>query len=152
MRRKDRERNSVFAFEVFKDCEYATLATINTDGTPHCIPISPVVIDNAIYFHCASEGQKSDNIRENNNICISGVSYTNLVPEKFTTEYKSAVAVGKCEIISDEAEKLVALQAICEKYAKNNINNFDEQIKKSLNNTCICRIDIDKITGKANLI
>ena len=36
MRRKDREKDAVFALEVMRDCEYATLATVNPDKTCVC--------------------------------------------------------------------------------------------------------------------
>ncbi|MCL2698770.1 MAG: pyridoxamine 5'-phosphate oxidase family protein [Defluviitaleaceae bacterium] len=152
MRRKDRERDAAFALEVLRDCEYATLATINADGTPYCIPISPVLVNGAVYFHCATEGHKLDNISRNDAVCISGVRYTKLVPEEHEVEYESAVAAGKCKIISDEAEKTMALQTICEKYAKGNDKGKDnEVISRLLHKTCVCRVDIEKITGKANM-
>lgn len=151
MRRTDREKDAGFALEVLRGCEYATLATVNTDKTPYCIPISPVLIGNAIYFHCALKGQKLDNIRQNDAVCVSCVRYTKLVPEKFTTEYESAVATGKCGTVSDEAEKIAALRAICEKYAKNNMSGFEAQMAKSLHKTCVCKIHIEQITGKANM-
>ena len=151
MRRKDREKDNIFALEIIRDCEYATFATVNPDGTPYCIPVSPALLDNAIYFHCATEGQKLDNIKKNDKVCVSCVRYTKLLPEKFTTEYESAVATGKCDIVFDETEKIAALRAICEKYAKNNMDSFDEQIVKSLNNTCVCGVSIEKISGKANM-
>jgi len=150
MRRKDREKDAAFALEVFRDCEYAVLATVNADGTPYCVPLSPVLLGNAIYFHCASEGKKLDNINNNNIICITCVRHTKLIPEKYTTEYESAVATGKCSIIWDDKEKIMALRAICEKYIKNNIQDFDAKIIESLHKTCICRIDMEQITGKAN--
>jgi len=150
MRRTDREQSPAFALKVLRDCEYATLATVNADGTPYCIPISLIVTGNIIYFHCAMEGQKLDNISRNNTVCVSGVRYTKSVPEKYTNAYESAVAVGKCVIVSDETEKIAALRAICEKYAGSSMENFDAAIAKSLHKTCVCRIDIEKITGKAN--
>jgi nitroimidazol reductase NimA-like FMN-containing flavoprotein (pyridoxamine 5'-phosphate oxidase superfamily) len=150
VRRNDREKDAAFALEVLRDCEYATLATVNLDGTPYCIPISPALIGNAVYFHCAAEGQKLTNINQNNTVCISCVRRIKLIPEKFTTEYESSVAAGKCRIISDKSEKIAALRAICEKYAKTNMKHFDEQITEFLDITCICRIDIEQITGKAN--
>jgi len=150
MRRADRERDAAFAMEVLRDCEYATLATINSDGTPYCVPLSIAVAENTIYFHCAHEGKKFDNIKNNENVCINGVRYTKLVPENFTTEYESATATGKCRIISDKDEKIAALKAICEKYANSNMINFDNQIEKFMNHTCICKIIIENITGKAN--
>ena len=150
MRRKDREQDASFAYRVLRDCEYVSLATVNTDGTPYCIPISPVLVGNALYFHSALEGQKLTNISRNSAVCISGVRYTKLVPEKFTTEYESAVATGKCVIVTDTEEKVMAMRALCEKYAKDSMGLFDEVMAKSFHRTCVCRVDIERITGKAN--
>ena len=151
MRRKDREKDSTFALEVMRDCEYATLATINTDGTPYCIPISPAVTDNVIYFHCALEGKKLTNINLNSAVCISSVRHTKLLPEQYTTEYESAVAIGKCSVVSDDVEKTMALRLICEKYANNFMVQAMNKIAESLSRTCVCKIIVEKITGKARL-
>jgi len=152
MRRKDRERDATFALEVLRDCEYATLATINTDGTPYCIPISPVLVEDVIYFHCATEGQKLINISKNNSVCISCVRHTRLVPEKFSLEYESSVVTGTCSIVLDVEEKIMALKKVCEKYAKSATEHVEEKIAKSLHNTCVCKIDIIEITGKASVM
>ena len=151
MRRKDREKDTSFAFEIIRDCTYATLATTNLDGTPYCIPISPVLKDNTIYFHCALEGKKLVNIAHNNAVCISGVRQTKLVPEKFTTEFESAIAFGHCVMVQDDAEKIMALRLICEKYAAENLDEFENAIKRSLTRTGIGKIEITNITGKANI-
>ena len=105
MRRKDREKDATFALEVIRDCEYATLATVNPDGTPYCIPISPILMDNIIYFHCTLEGKKLTNIANNSAVCISGVRHTRLVPEKLTTEFDSAITFGNCSMVADDGEK-----------------------------------------------
>ena len=149
MRRKDREKDAAFALEVMRDCEYATLATLNTDGTPYCIPVSPAVTGNIIYFHCALEGQKLTNITSDSSVCISAVRHTKLLPEMFTTEYESAVAIGKCSIVSDDDEKTMALRLICEKYANEFMEQAMKKIAESLDKTCVCKIEIEKITGKA---
>ena len=150
MRRKDRQKDATFALEVFRDCEYATLATVNPDGTPYCMPISPVLNDTTIYFHCALEGKKLTNIQHNNAVCISAVRYTKLVPEKFTTEYESAVAIGSCVMVQDPEEKKMALRLICDKYAVENKANAEDAITRSLPRTGIGKILITEITGKAN--
>ena len=151
MRRKDRERDAAFAREVLAGCEYATLATINADNTPYCIPLSPVLVDNAIYFHCATEGQKLTNISQNSAVCLSCVRHTKVLSERFTTEYESVVVTGKCTIVTDEAEKVMALRALCEKYTPNNMEHALEKIEKDLYRTCVCRIEIEQLSGKANL-
>jgi len=149
MRRKDREKDKKFALDVLGGCEYAVLATVNADNTPYCIPISPVLTGEIIYFHCAGEGKKIDNIKQNSSVCLTGVRNTKLIPEKFTTEYESAVAFGKCEIVENEKEKIKALEMICEKYAKD-AEGTAGQIKKYLNRTGIWKIVIEEITGKEN--
>ena len=151
MRRKDREKDSAFAMEVIRDCEYIMLATINTDKTPYCIPISHVLVGNSVYFHCATEGQKLLNIEKDNNVCISGVRNVKRVPEGFTTKYESAVASGTCKIINNDDEKIMALRKLSEKYAMSNIDNADSYIAEALNRTCVCKIELDNITGKANI-
>ena len=151
MRRKDRERDAAFAYEVLRDCEYITLATINPDGTPYCIPLFFAMVDNVIYFHCATEGQKLDNICFNNNVCITGVRFTKVLPEKFTTEYESAVANGICIEVTDENEKIMGLRRITEKYAPDNMENFDSALEKFKNMFSTYKIEIKQITGKANM-
>ena len=150
MRRKDREKDAAFALAVLQNCEYATLATINPDGSPYCIPVSPVLLDGNAYFHCATEGKKLENIDKNTAVCLSGVGYTNLIPEKYSTEYESFVANGKCEIVMDKDEKIKALRCISEKYAQSAIDQFDDRMLEWAHRTCVCKINIEQITGKAN--
>ena len=60
MRRKDKERDAAFAWQVLREAQYATLAMTDTDGTPYCVPVNHIAAapGNAIYFHCAGAGRK----------------------------------------------------------------------------------------------
>ena len=150
MRRKDRDCGPVVAGEILRDCEYAVLATVNPDGTPYCIPISPVVMDGMIYFHCALEGQKLDNIRANSAVCLTCTRNTRVVPEELTADFECAVIKGHCVQITDEAEKTAALRALCGKYSPG-YPDTDAAIARLLHVTGICRITIDEITGKRKM-
>ena len=149
MRRKDREMSPEFGLQVIGDCEYGTLATVNDDGTPYCIPVSPVLGDGVVYFHSAGAGQKVSNIRRCQDVCLSAVGRTRLVPEEFTTKFESGVITGRCSEVLDEAEKVEALRLICEKYAPSNMAGFDAAIARSLGRTAVFRIEIGQVTGKA---
>ena len=82
---------------------------------------------------------------------MSAVRRTRVIPEKFTADYESAVMTGKCEIVTDEKEKIAAMSAICEKYAASNMSNFDAAMTADkLPNLCICKIAIEQITGKSS--
>ncbi len=148
MRRKEREKDEAFAYDVLRDCEYATLATVNPDGTPYCITLSPVLMDGAIYFHCAPTGHKLDNIAQNPAVCLSAACDTRLLPQEFSTQYRSAVVFGRCDVVTEEAEQIAALRAICEKYAADNLAQVDAVIARSLHRTCVCKITIKYLTGK----
>lgn len=50
--------------------------------------------------------------------------------------------------VTDDAEKIRALRAICEKYTPENMSRFDAAIAQSLSRTGIWRIDVTGITGK----
>lgn len=150
MRRKDRQKDADFARQVFTDCEYAMLATVDEEGNPYCVPISPVIDGDSIYFHCAIQGKKTDNIHRNDRVCISCVSYMKLIPERFTAEYKSAVAYGICTDVTDENEKIHALRLITGKYAGSNMSGFNSEVEKAVKRTAVMKIAITSITGKAN--
>ena len=151
MRRKDRQQTREFALNILQNCEYAVLSTVGEDGMPYAVPVSPVMCGDFVYIHCAPEGRKLDNIRFNKNVCLVCVGKTRLLPEKYTTEYESAISFGECEIIEDETEKIFALRKLCEKYAPNNMDAFDSAIQRSLHRTAICKISIKEISGKAKV-
>lgn len=151
MRRKDRERDVEFAVEVIKQCEYGTLAMINGDGKPYCVPVSPVALHGAVYFHSAMSGEKCECIAQNSEVCLSCACEVELLPQKFTAKYKSAVVFGKCEIVADEKEKVLALTEIAMKYAGENLHSAADEIRRNLDRTAVYKILPTKITGKGNL-
>lgn len=152
MRRKDREEGEDFARSIVTKCEYGVLATVNEDSTPYCIPISPVLCGNVIYFHCALEGKKTDNLARQPQVCLTCVGDTRLIPEAFTTAYESAVVCGRAEMVEDEVEKRFALTKLCEKYAAENMAQVPAAIERSLARTGICKITVTTLTGKAKRI
>ena len=149
MRRKERERDSEFAKNVISSCEYATFSTTNPNGSPYSVAISPVLINDAVYFHCALKGQKLSNIQNNPNVCLSAVIGTKVDSGMFTMRYQSAVITGTASMITDPFEKTLALQKICEKYCPDNPRVM-EKITADLPCTGICKITISSITGKEN--
>lgn len=151
MRRKDRQQTEEFAIKLLDKCEYAVLSTVGSDGMPYAVPVSPVKCGNFVYIHCAPAGRKLDNIKFNKNVCLVCVGRTRLLPEEYSTEYESAISFGECEIVEDREEKIFALRKLCEKYAPNNMDAFDAAINRSLHRTCICKISIREISGKAKV-
>lgn len=148
MRRIDREMDRDFALMVVDKCEYATLAMIDTDGTPYCLPISIARDEDIIYFHSAKDGRKIDALRNDPNVCMSCVGDTLRAKDKFTTEFESAILRGKASEVTEDEEKIHGLKLICERHTPTNMHEFDTAIEKSLFRTGVWKIEIADITGK----
>jgi nitroimidazol reductase NimA-like FMN-containing flavoprotein (pyridoxamine 5'-phosphate oxidase superfamily) len=122
MRRKDREMPRDFAEAVIdKKCRFAVMATVNPDGTPYCVPLSVVRDGEWLYFHCAREGHKIDNLTHRNRVCVSCVGDTSLPPDYFTVAYESATVFGTAEEVTEREERIRALRLICERYTPANM-------------------------------
>jgi len=148
LRRKDRELSSDLASKLFLECEYGFLSTVDIDGQPYGIPLNYVYKDNSIYFHCALEGHKLENITVNKKVSFCVVGETKVVPDQFTTKYESAVVFGSVsEVYGDE--KRDALVSFLEKYSPGYLEEGEKVIDKSGEKTRVLKIDIDYMTGKA---
>lgn len=148
MRRKEREMPAEFGWQVADKCDYAVLAMIDTAGMPYAVPLSIASDGEKIYFHAAGQGEKTDNLRANPNVCLVCVSDVNPLPQEFSTEYASAIIRGQAAEVTDEAEKTMALRLICQRYAAANMAEFEGAISRSLARTAVWRLDISKITAK----
>ena len=53
MRRKDRQRDAAFAWQVMREAPYATLSLADGAGRPYAVPVSQAADEEAgaIYFH-----------------------------------------------------------------------------------------------------
>lgn len=148
MRRKDKEIFDEEIITVLNKGEYGTLATIGENGYPYAVPVSYVYFDNAIYFHCAAQGSKLDNIRNNEMVSFCVVGNTKVLPGQFNTEYESVVVFGRALEVEGEDKKRVLL-AIAEKYSPDFKPEAVQYIDRAINKTAIVKINIDKVTGKA---
>lgn len=148
VRRQDREIGGEEARKLLESCSYGVLATTCNDGQPYAIPLSYVFNDNCIYFHCAREGQKLDNIRANPAVSFCVVGQTKTLPNKFATEYESAVAFGIAEEIHD-SEKRAVLFKILEKYSPEFLAEGARYLAGKFDQTAVVKIAVNHLTGKA---
>ena len=146
--------DAAFALEVLDKAPYITVSFTRPDGTPYGVPLSLArTDDNTFYFHCALEGEKLDCIAANPHVALSAVTRcTPTVGPKdgsFTLQYKSAMAVGKAEIVVDRDEKIDALRAICLRFLPKHMDAFNNAIARSLERTAVVKITLtEPPTGK----
>lgn len=147
VRRKDREVSKELAYEILRDAEYGVLSTMGDDGYPYGIPLNHVLIDNGIYFHCAKDGYKVDNMSTSNKVSYTAVRSTKLLPSEFATDYESVVVFGIVTEVFDQ-DKHKALIGLIDKYSKGFEKEGLEYINRAGKNTRVYRIEIEYITGK----
>jgi nitroimidazol reductase NimA-like FMN-containing flavoprotein (pyridoxamine 5'-phosphate oxidase superfamily) len=148
MRRKDRKVSQQETLELLDKAEYGVLSTVDKYGQPYGVPLSYVYRDNAIYFHCAVDGQKLDNIALNSKISFCVVGSTTVLPESFGTLYESAVVFGIASEVFDE-ERHLALVWLLEKYCTDFMEGGLHYIELKNKVTRVLKIEISQVSGKA---
>jgi nitroimidazol reductase NimA-like FMN-containing flavoprotein (pyridoxamine 5'-phosphate oxidase superfamily) len=148
MRRIDRAISEGEAKEILQKGEYGILSTVSVDGQPYGIPLSFAYTGDGIYFHCALEGQKVDNVRGNHRASFCVVGKTEVLPEKFGTKYESVIVFGKvAEVTGDEKQK--GLLELLKKYSPGSIKEGLHYRKTDGGKTRVYKIAIESMTGKS---
>ena len=149
MRRKDRAIPHQQALDMLERGEYGVLSTVDADGAPYATPLSYVLLDGALYFHCALEGQKLRNLARDARVCFCVVGMAEAVYDgSFGTYYESALVFGRATNVAGD-EKHAALAALCQKYLPAHVQHVRGYIEQGYDATAVIRIDIECISGKA---
>lgn len=148
MRRKDRKITTEEAFSILENGEYGILSTVSKDHEPYGVPLNYCLINAHIYFHCAVDGKKIENLRHHPRVSFCVVGRTQIMPEKFGTRYESCMVEG----LSSEAfgaEKQMALEGLIRKYSNAFFAEGLTYIEKSGDRTRVFKISIASVSGKA---
>lgn len=128
------------------------LATVGPDGSPYITPLNFVYHQGKIYFHCAFEGRKIDNIRANPRVCFEVHELIKIVQSQracdFGTRYRSVLVFGRARSLSDVDEKVAVLTALAEKYAGGQA--VEPPTPEKAKGTEVIEITIEEMTGKRN--
>ena len=147
MRRVDRQMAETEAKKLLGRGEYGILALIDEDGRPYGVPLNYVYANDAVYVHCALQGKKLSAIAANPQACFTVVGNTQVLPDKFATNYESVMVFGPAAIV-EAAEKEAALEAIIQKYSAAFIEEGHAYIEKFRAATHVVKISAAHITGK----
>ena len=87
-----------------------------------------------------------DILQDNPRVCLTAVSRckptVGPLDGSFTLEFKSAIAFGKAEVVTDDAEKREALRAICQRFLPKHMDAFEVAIGRSMARTAVVRITL----------
>lgn len=97
------------------------LATVGADGTPYITPVNYVYLDGRIFFHCAPEGEKLDNIAREPKVCFEvdiPLAYLDagFYPDRSSCGlhqyYHCVIIRGVAAVVPDGPRKAAALNAL----------------------------------------
>ncbi len=142
-------------FDLLDSCHVGRLGTVSSDGWPLIKPLTFARLDWRIYFHCAVEGEKLDDIRRDNRVCFEvdlPIAYVKGHPDnpcRAEYLYRSVIIRGRAFLVDDRAEKIHALDCLMRKFQPGTA--FAGYSDEKLDITGIVRIDIDDLSGKEDL-
>lgn len=150
MRRKDKQLSAGEAIEILEKGEIGVLSTVGEDGYPYGVPLNYVYHNGSIYFHTAGTGHKLDNMKMTDKVSFCVTCDVEILREAFDTNYKSAVLFGRSsEAVEDEKDE--ALLELIKKYSGQFIEKGRAYIEKSKGSIKVYKIDVEHITGKAQV-
>lgn len=153
IRRSEREISDNEEFiAILSNCKYAIISLCK-NNQPYIVTLSYGYDnnENALYFHCAKEGQKIDFIRSNPYACVTIIDDDGFDMNSCEHAYKSLVIRGSIELVNEKDIADHAIQLMILQLEKNEPEKFMEKLKngnKSYDNMQILRMKIESITGK----
>jgi nitroimidazol reductase NimA-like FMN-containing flavoprotein (pyridoxamine 5'-phosphate oxidase superfamily) len=148
MRRNKQALSAEESIAVLNKGTSGVLAVSGDDDYPYAVPLSYVYRDSKIYFHCAKSGHKIDAIARNQKVSFCVIDQDNVVPQEYTTYFRSVIAFGKARILKDDEQKRHALEILAVKYSPGHEQGCLQEIDKMLKQVCIVELDIEHMTGK----
>ena len=149
MRRQRQQLTRAECVEILDRNTSGVLAVLGENGYPYAVPLSYVYDGNTLYFHCAKSGHKLDAIMACDRVSFCVVDQDNVMPEEYTTYFRSVILFGHASIVNSEDEISTAIEKLALKYnPTDSKENRDKIIKKEYAAMCIVKIEIDRMTGK----
>ncbi len=125
------------------------LALSGDEDYPYAVPISYVYSGGSLYFHCARSGHKLDAIERSEKASFCVIDQDQIVPEEYTTYFRSVIAFGRIRILEDEEERREAIEKLALKYAPDSTpEERQQEIQREWERLCILGLEIEHVTGK----
>ncbi|MDR0335117.1 MAG: pyridoxamine 5'-phosphate oxidase family protein [Methanomassiliicoccaceae archaeon] len=157
MRRTDRAiEGTDDILAVLDGCEIIRIG-LSADDRPYIVPMNFAyeTVDGKIfiYLHCAREGRKLDMIARNSSVCFEADrSYRTVKADtacRWTAEFRSVMGEGIVNAVTDDAERVRAMDMLMHRYGFEGIPQYTAQ---ALAAVTVLRISVSSMTGKQHLV
>jgi uncharacterized protein len=148
MRRRQREITDRAEIDaIIRSTRVMRIALVDGDR-PFLVPVFYGYDGQSLYFHSATKGSKIEILERNRNICFEiGIDHGVIEDENpcdFEAKHRTVIGHGKATFVSEEAEKIRALNCIVAGFTDRHF----EYPKINLDRTLVIRIDVEVFKGK----
>lgn len=149
MRRKKQQLPAKDCIAILEKGSSGVLAVLGDGGYPYTVPLSYVYHDGKLYFHCAKSGHKLDALQRHSKASFCVIDQDMVVPEEYTTYFRSVVVFGKAHILENDVEKRDAIGRLAAKYTPADTQERRQDvIEKEYPALCMVELAVEHMTGK----
>lgn len=152
MRRKNQQLSPEECAQILRQGTSGVLALAGDDGWPYAVPLSYVYDGQTIYFHSAKTGYKIDAVAAEPRASFCVIAQDDVMPEEFTTAYRSVIVFGRVRVLENDEEKRAAVEKLALRYAPNVPDGDREaEIARYWPSLAMLALTPEQITGKEGL-
>ena len=151
MRRSKQQLPREAAVEILQKNTCGTLALLGDEDYPYAVPMSYVYSDGKLYFHSADTGHKIDAVARHEKASFCVIDQDLIVPEKYTTYFRSVIAFGKIRRVEDPEEMGRIATALAMKYSPDYEEGIQKEVRSSLHHMAILELTIEHMTAKESI-
>lgn len=149
MRHKRQQLSRAEAEAILERGTSGVLAVAGDDGYPYAVPLSYVYQDGKLWFHSAKSGHKLDAVRREEKASFCVIDQDQVVPEEYTTYFRSAIAFGRVRVLEDEGEVRAAIDLLARRYHPGDSQEHRQAaIQKEYSALCMLELTVEHLTGK----
>lgn len=149
LRRKKQALSQEDCSDILNRGTSGVLALAGDDDYPYAVPISYVYDGEKLYFHSAKSGHKLDAIRRSPKASFCVIDKDQIVPEEYTTYFRSVIVFGRIRILEEDGEKRSAIEKLALKYAPDDtMENRQAAIEKEWKPLCMLELTPEHLSGK----
>lgn len=138
------------AAEVIDKCQVCYIGMVDMENRPYVLPFNFGYQDNTIYLHSAPEGKKIDILKSNPHVCVV-FSTDHLLFHRhdnvacsYGMRYRSVLAFGRVEFVSEYNTKVDIMNIIMRKYTGKDFSYN----APAINNVSIYKVIVERIETK----
>ncbi|MCI9583164.1 MAG: pyridoxamine 5'-phosphate oxidase family protein [Clostridium sp.] len=149
MRRKKQMLSMDECIEILNKGTSGVLALLGDHDYPYAVPVSYVYCNSKLYFHGAKSGHKTDAVKKYSKASFCVIDQDHIIPEEYTTYFRSVIAFGNVRIMENETEIRRAIEELAEKYGPDGHEaERNAEIEREWNHLCMMEFSIEHLSGK----